>query len=192
MRGLVLSFLLPLCCSLHAQPGWLSDIIWGKDSSASDKGVDTTKEVSAAVQEVEPQKAQATEAKKAESNADQSAFGAALITYAAFKGIGVFANNEQKKLSENVAQLECDKVSACRQLDNCCLKNVQAPRTEHGVPLPCQKEAAKLALYADAETVDKKISDFNNSAPAPTQTREEYEAKEKEKPKEEPKHGWFW
>ncbi|MDR3551290.1 MAG: hypothetical protein P4L31_07795 [Candidatus Babeliales bacterium] len=94
-------------------------------------------------------------------------------------------------LKDKKVRMERDKLNAECSLDNCCLSNIEAPRNEHGVPLPCRKVAAMLAMYAGAEAVDKKISDFNKYAPAPTQTRQEYEAeaKEKEKPKSK---GWFW
>ncbi|MDR3551289.1 MAG: hypothetical protein P4L31_07790 [Candidatus Babeliales bacterium] len=115
------------------------------------------------------------------------------FSYAEVKGIEIVEPIQQKALKEKEAVMERDKLNAGCWLDKCCRDNVDAPRTEQGVPLPCQKAAAMLAMYAGAKVADKQISDFNKHAPASTQTRQEYEAKEKANQKKEPKtRGWFW
>ncbi|MDR3551288.1 MAG: hypothetical protein P4L31_07785 [Candidatus Babeliales bacterium] len=123
------------------------------------------------------------------------AVSVAALVYAAVKsvekGTEIAETLEQKALKEKKASMGRSRLSAECCLDNCCLNNIDAPRTERGVPLPCGTIAAMLAMYAGGTVVDDKISDFNKYAPAPTQTRQEYEAeaKEKEKPKSK---GWFW
>jgi hypothetical protein len=168
----------------------------------SDVGLRAAQEARTTAKEVAPQLVQASENLGKAAGVDsvkeagkivKGVAGAAIIVYGASNVADAYKNLEQQRAREAAAQEENCKLGAACALDNCCLKNIEAPRTEQGVPLPCQKEAAHLALHVGAEDVDKKIRDFNKYAPAPTQTREEYEAKEKEKAKEEPKSkGWGW